>query len=136
MSLTLNKIHDLERDLIECLNSGGWNLKHTGSSYLSYDAIGYTKKGFRCVIEMKFREKYYEAKMIETYKYNKLMGLNDDILKFYYVSDPKGYYLFLLNNLKELEKVDMPCPKNTLWNGAKQIKSIYLLKEGDAIAKS
>lgn len=136
MSLTLNKIHDLERDLIEYLNSGGWNLKHTGSSYLSYDAIGYTKKGFKCVIEMKFREKYYETKMIETYKYDRLVSLNDDILKFYYVSDPKGYYLFLLNNLNDLEKADMPCPKNTLWGGKKQIKSIYLLKEGDAIAKS
>ena len=52
------------------------------------DAIGKTPKGFDCVIEMKFRNKYYEDKMLEKDKYDSLMKLDKDIIKLYFVNDP------------------------------------------------
>ena len=63
----LSKIHKLEKAVIMVLNIDGWELKHTGDTYEHYDAIGLTPKGKKCVIEMKFRTKYYEEKMIEKF---------------------------------------------------------------------
>jgi hypothetical protein len=54
----INKIHKLEKALITFLNFDGWDLKWTGEGFKHYDAIGCTPKGFQCVIEMKFRNKY------------------------------------------------------------------------------
>ena len=42
-------------------------------------------------------KKYYEDKMIEKYKYDKL--LEEDAIALYFVADPKGNYLYWLNDL-------------------------------------
>ena len=73
--------------------------------------------------------------MIEVFKYDKLMSLDKDIVKLYFVSDPKGSYMFYLNELNDLSKESLSCPKNTMWNGAKTNKDVYLLSEDRAIMK-
>ena len=81
---------------------------------------------------MKFREKYYETKILEVSKYNALMNLDTDIEKFYYVQDPKGNYLFWLNELIDLQKQELYCPNTTMWNKSKRNKNVYLLREEQA----
>ena len=62
----LKKINKFEKAVVMILNLDGWDLKHTGEGYTKWDAEGFTPekngKRSRCVIEMKFRNKYYEDK--------------------------------------------------------------------------
>tara|TARA_R110000737_G_scaffold34815_3_gene53421 strand:+ start:303 stop:755 length:453 start_codon:yes stop_codon:yes gene_type:complete len=126
----IKQIHNWEKAVVTLLNLDGWDLKHSGEGSESWDAIGKTPKGQDCVIEMKFRNKYYDTKIIEKFKYDKLIGTNKVAL--YLVNDPKGNYMFWLNNLKELETKNMYCPDTTLWTKKKVSKPCYLLKESDA----
>lgn len=126
----IKKIHQWEKAVIILLNNDGWNLEHTGDSSQSWDAIGTTPKGKECVIEMKFRKTYYETKMLEKFKYDKLIATGKVAL--YFVNDPKNNYLFWLNELTDLEIKDMYCPDTTLWTKKKLLKPCYLLKEDDA----
>jgi hypothetical protein len=126
----IKKIHQWEKAVITLLNNDGWDLKHTGDSFESWDAIGTTPKGKECVIEMKFRKTYYETKMLEKFKYDKLIATGKVAL--YFVNDPKNNYLFWLNELTDLELKDMYCPDTTLWTKKKLLKPCYLLKEEDA----
>ena len=82
---------------------------------------------------MKFRTKYYEDKMLEKDKYESLMNLDKNILKFYFVNDPKGNYMFWLNDLKDLKAEELYCPKTTMWETSKRKKSVYFLQEKQAI---
>ena len=59
--MVLNKIHQLEKAMVVLLNFDGWNLQWSGEGSERYDAKGKTPKGFDCVIEMKFRNKYYNG---------------------------------------------------------------------------
>ena len=127
--MSLSKTHQLEKAVILILRLDGWDLTHTGGDYTFYDAEGYTPKGRKCVMEMKFRNKYYETKMLEVDKYNKLMALPDDIVKIYFVSDPQGTYFFWLDGIDKLKSVEKYCPKTTLWNNSKKRKEVYLLTE-------
>jgi hypothetical protein len=110
----------------------GWNLEWTGDGFKHYDACGFTPKGNPCVIEMKFRNKYYEEKMLEKYKYDALMKMDKKVVKLYFVNDPKGNYLYWLNALELPEPVDMYCPDTTLWTKKRLLKPVYLLKENQA----
>jgi hypothetical protein len=112
------------------LNLDGWNLKHTGEGFEHYDAIGTTPKGKECIIEFKFRKKYYKEKLLEVYKYDKLIKTNK--IALYFVNDPKGNYMYWLNNLKDLKSKDMYCPDTTLWTKKKVLKPCYLLDESQA----
>ena len=124
---TTNKF---EKALIMFLNTfDGWNLKWVGDQNLCYDAIGKTAKGKNCVIEMKFRKKYYDTKLIEKKKYDALMKLDPDLVKIYFVSDPKGTYYYWLNGLDNLEMLNQKMPSTTFWRKHKIQKEIYLLKE-------
>lgn len=58
----LTNIHKWEKAVIMILNIDGWELEWTGENFEHYDAKGKTPKGLDCVIEMKFRTKYYEEK--------------------------------------------------------------------------
>ncbi len=127
--MTIKKIHKLEQAVVWFLNFEGWDLKHTGNNYEHYDAEGITPKGRKCVIEMKFRKTYYETKMLEVKKYNALMSLPEDIVKIYFVSDPKGTYMFWLDGIDKLKSVKKYCPRTTLWNANKKSKEVYLLEE-------
>jgi hypothetical protein len=60
----MNKQHKLEQAIVKILNLDGWKLKWTGEGSESWDAEGLTPKGKECVIEMKFRNKYYPTKML------------------------------------------------------------------------
>ena len=130
--MKLETIHSFEKALVTALNLDGWRLVHTGETSLPYDAQGRSPRNMPCVIEMKFRDKYYETKILEVGKYNNLMKMDSDIQKFYFVNDPKGNYMFWLNNLKDLKVQDMYCPDTTLWTKKKVLKPCYLIDESQA----
>ena len=67
--------------------------------------------------------------MLEKMKYDHLMSLPEDILKFYLVQDPTGIYIFWLQSIdKSSLKVNkIPCPGKTFWGGEKVKKEVYLL---------
>ena len=68
--------------------------------------------------------------MIEKYKYNKLLDEDADAL--YFVADPKGHYIFWLNDLAKQETIELYCPDTTLWTKKRNNKECYLLDERDA----
>ena len=130
--MMIKEIHKWEQSVVTLLNLDGWTLNHTGEGSKSWDAEGKTPfpKSQDCVIEMKFRNKYYETKIIEKAKFDKLIATGK--IALYFVNDPKGNYMFWLNNLKDLEVKNMYCPDTTLWSNKKVSKPCYLLKESDA----
>jgi len=127
--LKIEEVHIWEKALVTLLNFDKWELEWCGGGYEHFDAKGKTPKGFDCVVEMKFRNKYYEDKMLEKYKYDKLFEMNKDIVKLYFISDPKGSYMFWLNKLKMPDPKDMWCPDTTLWTKKKILKPCYLIPE-------
>jgi hypothetical protein len=80
---------------------------------------------------MKFRNDYYEEKMLEKAKYDKLMKM-EGYVKIYFVNDAKGNYFFWLDDMIMPELITMQLPKQTLWNKDKVTKQIYLLPESKA----
>ena len=76
------------------------------------------------------------AWLIEKYKYDKLMAMDEDIVKLYFVNDPKANYLFWLNNLKLDRIKTIWCPQTTLWNSKKIQKDCYLINERLALIKN
>ena len=127
--MKIDEVHVWEKALVTLLNFDGWDLEWCGKGFEHYDAIGKTPKGFDCVVEMKFRNKYYEDKMLEKYKYDKLFEMDKSIVKLYFISDPKGSYMFWLNKLKMPDPKDMWCPDTTLWTKKKILKPCYLIPE-------
>ena len=128
-----NKIHQLEKATVDLLNFDGWELELTGKGNKKFDAKGKTPKGFDCVIEMKFRNKYYDTKMLEKDKYDALMQLDDNVVKIYFVNDTKGNFMYYLNKLKMPKVVKKYCPDSTMWAKKRVTKEVYLLQEKDAI---
>jgi hypothetical protein len=126
----IEKIKDWELATVNLLNLDGWDLK-VSKDYDHYDAIGLTPKGLKCVIEMKFRNDYYEEKMLEKAKYDKLMQMYDYV-KIYFVNDAKGNYFFWLDDMVMPEVKTMRLPKQTLWDKTRIAKEIYLLPESKA----
>lgn len=124
-----------EENVINAMYNVGWDLNLSENEYEHYDAYGKTPKGFDCVIELKRRHKYYPDKVMEVYKYERLMEMK--CLKFYYVFDPRGNYLFLL------DKLELPCSlliktSETIIFNKKNIvdKRVYFLSESKAILKN
>ena len=128
----ISKIKKLEQAVVQVLNFDGWDLKIPEDNFSRYDAYGLTPKGKKCVIEMKFRNKHYEDKMLEKDKYDALMSLDDDIVKIYFVADTKGNFMYWLNTLKMPETVKKYCPDTTMWTKKRLLKDVYLLQENDA----
>jgi len=128
----IEKINKWEQAVVLLLNFDGWDLEWTGEGFTHYDAKGKTPKGFDCVIEMKFRNKYYPDKMLEKYKYDALMELDKNIIKLYFVNDPKGNFMYWLNTLKMPIPVKKYCPDTTMWTKKRLLKDVYLLKENEA----
>ena len=125
----ITNISKWEQAIVMFLNFEGWDLEWSGGME-HYDAFGKTSKGIDCVIEMKFRNKYYDSKMLECYKYEKLMSLG--VCVIYFVADPKGTYMFWLNDLEMPEREIMRCPKTSFWNDKKTKKCVYFLPENTA----
>lgn len=135
--MTIEKVHKLEQAVVQILNFDGWQLEWTGEGKSRFDAEGMTpvKNGTRkqCVIEMKFRNKYYSDKLIEKNKYDALMNLDEDIVKLYFVADPKGNYLYWLNDLTLPQLETKNIRKTTLWQNEKTAKELYMLPESKAV---
>ena len=129
--MDIEKTTKWEKAVVQILNLDGWQLKHIGGTS-RYDAKGLTPKGFMSVIEMKFRNKYYENKMIEKKKYDALMNLPGDVVKLYFVADPKGNYLYWLNNMTLPPIETVLAGKTTYWGGDKESKEVYYLPESKA----
>lgn len=125
----LSIIHKLEKAVVMMYNLDGWDLEWCGGEFEHYDAKGKTPKGYDCIIEMKFRDKYYETKLLEKYKYDKMFQEDESIVKLYFVNDPKANYLFWLNDIKLPKVKKLWAPTTTLWNQKKREKEVYLLKE-------
>lgn len=108
--MSLQRINRYEQAIVNLLKLDGWDLEWCGGGFDHYDAKGYTPKGKECVIEMKFRNKYYETKMLEKYKYDKMMEMPDNIIKLYFVNDPRANYMFWLNDivLNEAHRTKLP----------------------------
>ena len=127
----ISKQHKLEQAVISILNLDGWKLKWTGEGSKSWDAEGLTPKGKECVIEIKFRKKHYDTKMLEKFKYDKLIDTGKVAL--YFVNDPKANYLFWLNDIELPKPIEKYCPDTTLWTKKRVLKPVYLLEENQAI---
>ena len=130
--MEISEVHKWERAVTMLLNVLGWDLEWVGKEDKSWDAEGYSMYNRKVVIEMKFRDKYYEEKLLEKYKYDKLMELPDDIIKIYFVNDPKANYMFWLDKIDMPEPTELYCPSTTIWNNKKIKKQVYLLKENMA----
>ena len=128
----IKQINKWEKAVVLLLNLDGWKLQWTGKGFAHYDAMGKTPKGFDCVIEMKFRNKYYEEKMLEKYKYDALKELDKNIIKLYFVNDPKGNFMYWLNTLVMPTPIKKYCPDTTMWTKKRLLKDVYLLKENQA----
>ena len=128
--MSLSKVHKFEQTIVTLLNDKGWELEWCGGGFEHFDAIGTSPKGKEVIIEIKWRKKYYEKKMIEKYKFDKLLAEDADAL--YFVADPKGHYIFWLNDLVKQETVELYCPDTTLWTKKRNNKECYLLDERDA----
>ena len=130
--MDIKEVHNLEKAVIQILNFDNWQLTWSGGSYEHYDAEGRTPKDKKCVVEMKFRNKYYQTKLLEKSKYDKLMSMDQDITKLYLVFDTRGYYIFWLDNMVMPKLETINCPSTTLWNTHKTKKEVYLLEEAQA----
>jgi len=128
----IKKIKEFEKALVLLLNLDGWELKLPENDSSRYDAYGLTPKGKKCVVEMKFRNKYYETKMLEKDKYDALMEIDAEVVKIYFVADTKGNYIYWLNNLKMPKTVKKYCPDTTMWTKKRLLKEVYLLTENMA----
>ena len=128
----IKKIKQLENAIVLLLNFDGWDLKVSEKDTEIFDAYGKTPKGFDCVIEMKFRNKYYKTKMLEKHKFDNLMKLRKDVIKIYFVADTKGNYMYWLNTLKMPKTIRKYCPDTTIWTKKRLLKDVYLLEENDA----
>jgi hypothetical protein len=123
--------HKWERGIIYLLNLDGWDLEWTGEEFEHFDARGKTPKGFDCVIEFKLRHAYYPTKVLEKFKYDKLMA--ESCMKFYYVFDSRGNYLYYLDTLVLPAPVTINCKVNEKFGNSELIdKPCYMLSESQA----
>jgi hypothetical protein len=123
--------HIWEQGIIQLMNLDGWELEWTGEEFEHYDAKGKTPKGFDCVIEFKLRHAYYQTKILEKFKYDKLMAMN--CMKFYYVFDSGGNYLYHLDTLKVPKPVNITCKTTEKFNRTDLMdKECYMLSESQA----
>jgi hypothetical protein len=123
--------HKWEQALVALFNLDGWNLEWCGGGMEHYDAKGKTPKGYDCVIEFKLRNKYYREKVLEKFKYEKLMLMN--CMRFYFVADDKGNYLYFLDTLQVPEPVKIKCKTTEKFTQRELIdKEFYLLSESQA----
>lgn len=123
--------HKWEQGIIHIMNLDGWELEWTGGAMEHYDAKGKTPKGFDCVIEFKLRHKYYPTKILEKFKYDKLM--EENCMRFYYVFDCKGNYLYHLDTLVIPVPVDVNCKATEKFDREEMIdKQCYMISESQA----
>lgn len=125
--MTRADVYELENELIFLLNMSGWKIKWSEEKYCRYDAIGTDLKGQTCVLEFKFRRKYYPTKILETKKYNALLDQNKEM--YYCVVDIKGCHIYDLQNLNRNNLIELHLPKETITeNIEKESRWVYEIK--------
>jgi len=125
--------HKWEQGIIHLMNLDGWQLEWTGEAFEHYDAKGKTPKGYNCIIEFKIRNEYYPTKLLEKFKYDHLIS-HKDCLKFYYVFDSKGNYLYFLDQLKLPEETNLQAGSTTYFDNKNKVnKPVYMLTESQAV---
>jgi len=130
--MTIEQTHVWEQGIIQLLNLDGWKLEWTGGEFEHYDAKGKTPKGYNCIVEFKIRNEYYPTKLLEKFKYDHLMS-QKDCLKFYYVFDSKGNYLYFLDQLKLPEETNLQAGSTTYFDNKNKVnKPVYMLTESQA----
>jgi hypothetical protein len=123
--------HKWEQGIIHLLNLDGWELEWTGDAMEHYDAKGKTPKGFDCVMEFKLRHAYYPTKILEKFKYDKLMAEN--CMRFYYVFDSRGNYLYFLDTLVLPEPTIISSKQTEKYENRNIIdKQVYMIAESQA----
>jgi hypothetical protein len=131
--MTIEQTHVWEQGIIQLLNLDGWELEWTGGEYEHYDAKGKTPKGYNCIVEIKIRNEYYPTKLLEKFKYDHLMS-QKNCLKFYYVFDSKGNYLYFLDQLKLPEENNLQAGSTTYFDNKNKVnKPVYMLTESQAV---
>ena len=70
--------------------------------------------------------------LLEKKKYENLMDMPEEVVKIYFVNDPKGNYMYWLNNLVMPEGEELLCPKTTMWDNTKVNKETFMLTEKQA----
>ena len=127
-----NNHHKWEQGIVLLMNLDGWQLEWTGGEFSHFDAKGKTPKGFDCIVEFKLRNAYYPTKILEQFKYGHLMAV-PECLKFYYVFDSKGNYLYFLDKLV-LPTIEVVTAGATtdFENKNKINKPVYMLSESQA----
>lgn len=88
-----------EKELTDFLNSQlNLNLINTKNEFCYYDA---TNKNY--IVEYKFRRKHYKEKLIQVDKLYSLLMIAEHQKKapIYIVKDPKGIFIYNLNNNKD-----------------------------------
>lgn len=129
--MTPTSHHKWEKAIILVMNLDGWNLEWTGGEFEHYDAKGKTPKGFDCVVEFKLRNAYYPTKILEKFKYDKLM--ENECMKFYYVFDLNGNYLYHLDTLVLPVPTSVNCKATQKFERDELIdKTVYMLSESQA----
>lgn len=99
-----------------------YDLSKCEDEYSSYDCFSTT---YRCVIELKCRNKHYDDLMLEKTKYDSLKKLNCSAL--YINSTPKGIYIFNINDIKPNWIIDTSMPKQTEFANNYKIEKTYTL---------
>jgi len=126
--MTRELIYQYEKELIFLLNQSGWQVKWSEDKYCLYDAIGTDKNGQSCVMEFKFRRKYYKSKILETKKYNALLAQNKEM--YYCVIDQKGCHIYDLAQLNRNDLIELKLPKETITdNIQKESRWVYEIKQ-------
>lgn len=125
--MTRADVYVLENELIFLLNMSGWKIKWSEEKYCRYDAIGTDLKGQSCVLEFKFRRKFYKTKILETKKYNALLDQNKEM--YYCVVDQKGCHIYDLANIDRNNLIELHLPKETITeNIEKESRWVYEIK--------
>ena len=108
--MSIEITHNLEKAVVTILNFDDWQLTWTGETNSLYDAEGLTPekngKRTRCVIEMKFRKKYYEKKLIEKRRGLRMEKIDQKIkvLRLRELSDLEIIHVNSINQIKVICK--------------------------------
>ena len=54
------------------------------------------------------------------------------VVALYFINDPKGNFMYWLNNLQMPETEKLYCPDTTMWTKKRIKKDVYLLEENQA----
>jgi hypothetical protein len=99
-----------------------YDLTKSEDKFSSYDCFSST---YKCVIELKCRNKHYDNLMLEKIKYDSLNKMN--CKAFYINSTPEGIFVFNINDIKPNWITDNSMPKQTEFENNNKVEKTYTL---------